>query len=406
MSFCESIGVVAMEAGDPIDGRRGPGIHPAHSTTRIRRAYNDMDILVILKPTIADGDRRGVVQRITDLGLSAHESRSEYRTVVSATGPTRPELKDQLEQLPGVDDVITVSLPYRLASREFHEAATILDIRGVRIGGGHVNVIAGPCAIEDRQMLHQVGRIVQRAGATVLRGGAFKPRTSPYSFQGKGLEGLKWLREVGDELDMPTITEVMDPRDVDVVAEHADIFQIGARNMQNFNLLLEVGRTDKPVLIKRGPAATITELLMSAEYVLSEGNHRVMLCERGIRTFGGESRYTLDLSAIPIIQERSHLPVFADPSHASGKRDLVPSLALAAVAAGAAGVVIEVHPRPDRALCDGPQAMLPGTFEALMDRIRAIADVVGRRVWEGRPEARTGGPSEPRSANSSGGERS
>ncbi|MCH7627869.1 MAG: 3-deoxy-7-phosphoheptulonate synthase [Proteobacteria bacterium] len=357
-------------------------------------------MLVILKPTATDGDRDGVVRRIADLGLASHVSKSEYRTVVSATGPCGPELKDQLEQLAGVDNVLVISLPYRLASREFHEAATILDIRGVRVGGAHVNVIAGPCAIEDREMLHEVGLTVQRAGATILRGGAFKPRTSPYSFQGKGLEGLKWLREVGDELGMPTITEVMDPRDVDAVAQYADIFQIGARNMQNFNLLLEVGRTDKPVFIKRGPASSITELLMSAEYVLSEGNHRVMICERGIRTFGSDSRYTLDLSAVPLIQERSHLPVFADPSHAAGKRDLVPSLALAAVAAGAAGVIVEVHPRPDRALCDGPQAMLPASFSALMDQIRAIAKVIGRRVWEARPTETVEPYSEPRPSGS------
>ena len=213
-----------------------------------------------------------------------------------------------------------------------------------------------------------------------MRGGAFEPRTSPYSFQGMGQEGLELLQEAGHELDMPTITEVMDPRDVGTVCEYADILQIGARNMQNFNLLLEVGKTDKPVLIKRGMAASITDLLLSAEYVLSQGNHRVILCERGIRTFSSDVRFTLDLSAVPLLMERSHLPVFIDPSHAAGKRDLVPSLTLAGIAAGAAGAIVEVHSCPDRALCDGPQAVMPKSFERLMVQIRQIAEVVGHRV--------------------------
>ncbi|MBI4718780.1 MAG: 3-deoxy-7-phosphoheptulonate synthase [Planctomycetes bacterium] len=341
-----------------------------------------MDLVVVMKSGAAADDVQRVVERVGELGLTPHTSRGEFRTIVGAVGEKTPELQQQLEQLPGVDHVMAITQPYRLASREFHEADTILDIRGVRIGGPHVNIIAGPCAIESREVLFSVGRAVKQAGAAILRGGAYKPRTSPYSFSGLGREGLELLQQAGAELGMPTITEVTDPRDVPVVCEFADILQIGARNMQNYNLLLEVGRTSKPVFIKRGLAASITELLMSAEYVLSQGNHRVMLCERGIRTFAEETRYTLDLSAVPVIQERSHLPVFVDPSHAAGKRDLVPALALAAIAAGAAGAIVEVHSCPDRALCDGPQAVLPARFTALMEQIRQVAAIVGHRVTQ------------------------
>ncbi len=339
-----------------------------------------MDMIVVMKSGVADGDVQRVVERVAELGLVPHPSKGEFRTIVGAIGQRTLEAQQQLEQLPGVDEVMAISQPYKLASREFHEADTILDIKGIRVGGPHVNIIAGPCAIESREILFGVGQAVKDAGASILRGGAFKPRSSPYSFSGKGKEGLELLQEAGEALNMPTITEVVDPRDVPIVYKYADIFQIGARNMQNFNLLLEVGKTDKPVFIKRGLAASITELLMSAEYVLSQGNHRVILCERGIRTFADEVRFTLDVSAIPVIQERSHLPVFIDPSHAAGKRDLVPALALAGIAAGAAGAIVEVHSCPDRALCDGPQAVLPNNFAKLMEQIRQIAEIVGHRV--------------------------
>jgi 3-deoxy-7-phosphoheptulonate synthase len=347
-----------------------------------------MDLIVVMKATAAGDDVQRVVERVQELGLVAHPSRGEFRTIVGAIGNRTPEVQQQLEQLPGVDEVLAVTQPYKLASREFHEADTILDIKGIRVGGPHVNIIAGPCAIESREVLFEVGKAVKEAGAAILRGGAYKPRTSPYSFQGLGRTGLELLKQAGDQLGMPTITEVTDPRDVATVYEYADIFQIGARNMQNFNLLLEVGRTDKPVFIKRGLAASVTELLMSAEYVLSEGNHRVILCERGIRTFSEEVRFTLDVSAVPVIQERSHLPVFIDPSHAAGKRDLVPALALAGIAAGAHGAIVEVHSCPDRALCDGPQAVLPKNFVRMMQQIRQIAEIVGHRVtaW-GREDA-------------------
>jgi 3-deoxy-7-phosphoheptulonate synthase len=347
-----------------------------------------VDLIVVMKANAAAEDVRRVVDRVGELGLAPHTSKGEFRTIVGAIGERTPEVQQQLEQLPGVDEVMAVSQAYKLASREFHEADTILDIKGIRVGGPHVNIIAGPCAIESREILFSVGAAVKEAGAAILRGGAFKPRTSPYSFSGMGIEGLKLLKEAGEALDMPTITEVVDPRDVSDVYDYADMFQIGARNMQNFNLLLEVGKTNKPVFIKRGLAASVQDLLMSAEYVLSQGNHRVILCERGIRTFSDEVRFTLDISAVPVIQERSHLPVFIDPSHAAGKRDLVPALALAGIAAGAAGAIVEVHSCPDRALCDGPQAVLPHNFAKLMEQIRQIAEIVGHRVtlW-GREDA-------------------
>lgn len=347
-----------------------------------------MDLIVVMKAAADAGDVKRVVDRVQELGLVPHPSKGEFRTIVGAIGKRTPQVQQQLEQLPGVDEVMAVTQPYKLASREFHEADTILDVKGIRIGGPHVNIIAGPCAIESREVLFEVGKAVKEAGASILRGGAYKPRTSPYAFQGLGKQGLEYLREAGRELGMPTITEVTDPRDVPTVYEYADMFQIGARNMQNFNLLLEVGKTDKPVFIKRGMSATITDLLMSAEYVLSQGNHRVILCERGIRTFSEDVRFTLDVSAVPVIQERSHLPVFIDPSHAAGKRDLVPPLALAGIAAGAAGCIVEVHSCPDRALCDGPQAVLPKNFVKLMEQIRQVAEIVGHRVtlW-GREDA-------------------
>ena len=352
-----------------------------------------MDIIVVMRSSATVDDEQFVIDRIAELGLTPHPSKGENRSIIGAIGDRSPQTQQQLEQLPGVDHVLVVTEPYKLASRSFHEADTILNIKGIRVGGPHVNIIAGPCAIESREVLFTVGRAVKDAGAAILRGGAFKPRTSPYSFQGMGKEGLELLKEAGDELDMPTITEVTDPRDVDIVYQYADIFQIGARNMQNFPLLLEVGKTDKPVFIKRGLAASITDLLMSAEYVLSQGNHRVILCERGIRTFSEEVRFTLDVSAVPVLQEKTHLPVFIDPSHAAGKRDFVPALALAGIAAGASGAIVEVHSCPERALCDGPQAVLPANFVDLMEKIRQIALIVGHRVtlW-GRDDPHTTKP--------------
>jgi 3-deoxy-7-phosphoheptulonate synthase len=270
--------------------------------------------------------------------------------------------------------------PFKLASREFHEADSVVEVKGVRIGGGHLAVIAGPCAIESEGRLGEIADHVHRAGANILRGGAFKPRTSPYSFQGMGEEGLRILQATGERLAMPVVTEVMDPRQVELVDRYADIFQVGARNMQNFDLLREVGRTSRPVLLKRGMSATVKDLLMSAEYILAEGNRQVILCERGVRSFEDSTRNMLDLSAVPNVKGQSHLPIIVDPSHATGRPDLIPAMALAAVAAGADGVHVEVHSCPEEALSDGPQALLPDQFARLMEQVRPLAELMGRQI--------------------------
>jgi 3-deoxy-7-phosphoheptulonate synthase len=274
----------------------------------------------------------------------------------------------------------TELLAYRLVGRELTSTATLVEVRGRRVGDGFFGLIAGPCTVETREQTLETARAVAEAGATILRGGAFKPRTSPYAFQGLGLKGLEILAEAREETGLPIVTELLDPRDVEAVAEVADIIQIGARNMQNFNLLAEVGRVPKPVLLKRAPSATIEELLMAAEYVAKEGNARVILCERGIKTFERATRYTLDLSAVPVLKRETHLPVIVDPSHAAGRSDLVLPLARAAVAAGADGVMIEVHPQPEDALCDGPQQIRIGDFARLADEVTKIVALMGKTV--------------------------
>jgi 3-deoxy-7-phosphoheptulonate synthase len=321
-----------------------------------------------------------VTKRIEDIGLKAHISKGIEHTVIGVLGKVFPELRDTLELLPGVDQVIPVSKPYKLASREFHPQDTIVKLNGVAIGGNEIVVMAGPCAVESEEQLLTTARAIKAAGATVLRGGAFKPRTSPYQFRGLGESGLKILAEVGKETQMPIITEVMAPNDVDLVAKYADILQIGARNMQNFILLDEVGKTKKPVLLKRGLSSNFQEWLLAAEYILAQGNEQVILCERGIRTFETYTRNTMDISAIPIIEKVSHLPIVADPSHATGKWYLVPPLALAAVAAGADGLLIEVHPNPDLALADGPQSLTFDNFRLLMSQILPIAEAMNRKL--------------------------
>ena len=321
-----------------------------------------------------------VTKRIEDIGLKAHISKGIEHTVIGVLGKVFPELRDTLELLPGVDQVIPVSKPYKLASREFHPQDTIVKLNGVAIGGNEIVVMAGPCAVESEEQLLATARAIKAAGATVLRGGAFKPRTSPYQFRGLGESGLKILAEVGEETQMPIITEVMAPNNVDLVAKYADILQIGARNMQNFILLDEVGKTKKPVLLKRGLSSNFQEWLLAAEYILAQGNEQVILCERGIRTFETYTRNTMDISAIPIIEKVSHLPIVADPSHATGKWYLVPPLALAAVAAGADGLLIEVHPNPDLALADGPQSLTFDNFRLLMSQILPIAEARNRKL--------------------------
>jgi len=337
-------------------------------------------MIVVMKTGCSQDEISHVTKRIEDIGLKAHISKGIEHTVIGVLGKVFPELRDTLELLPGVDQVIPVSKPYKLASREFHPQDTIVKINGVAIGGNEIVVMAGPCAIESEEQLLATARAIKAAGATVLRGGAFKPRTSPYQFRGLGESGLKILAEVGEETQMPIITEVMAPNDVDLVAKYADILQIGARNMQNFILLDEVGKTKKPVLLKRGLSSNFQEWLLAAEYILAQGNEQVILCERGIRTFETYTRNTMDISAIPIIEKVSHLPIVADPSHATGKWYLVPPLALAAVAAGADGLLIEVHPNPDLALADGPQSLTFDNFRLLMSQILPIAEARNRKL--------------------------
>ena len=305
-----------------------------------------------------------VVSEIERMGSQAHLSRGQFRTVIGAVGEEGQIDQNHLASLDGVDKVVPVMKPYKLASREFQEADSIVSIGGgsvpaVKVGGVHAMCIAGPCAVENPQMLKKIARLVHDGGATVLRGGAFKPRTSPYSFQGHGETALKWMRETGDELGMPICTEVMDTRQVELIERYTDAFQIGARNMQNFDLLREVGKTRKPVLLKRGLAATVKDWLLSAEYILSMGNRGVILCERGIKTFEDSIRYSLDVLSIPVARQWSHLPIIVDPSHCAGKRDYVSSVAAAGMAAGAHGIIVEVHYNPSEAQCDGPQALLP-----------------------------------------------
>jgi 3-deoxy-7-phosphoheptulonate synthase len=337
-------------------------------------------MIIILKTGVDAQVIDTVVSRVKELGLTPHVSQGQYRTIIGAIGEEKPDLVPFIEEISGVERVVQIMKPFKLASRDFHPEDSVFEIGGVKIGAGYVTIIAGPCAVENEELFREVSIAVKSAGAGIIRGGAYKPRTSPYAFQGLGKDGLKILRTVSDELKMPVVTEVVDPRDVDLVSQYADIIQVGARNMQNYNLLQEVGKTNKPVFLKRGLAAPIKEWLMSAEYILAEGNEKVILCERGIRTFSDETRFTLDISAVPIVKEFSHLPVFVDPSHAAGRRDLVYPLTLSAIAAGADGVMIEVHSCPDKAKCDGPQAMFPDKFRELMQVVRQIADVMGKTV--------------------------
>jgi 3-deoxy-7-phosphoheptulonate synthase len=337
-------------------------------------------MIVVMKVGSSQDEINGVKKRIEVNGLKAHISQGIEHTVIGVLGQVFPELRDALELLPGVDQVIPVSKPYKLASREFHPRDTIVELNGVAIGGNEIVVMAGPCAVESEEQLLATAQAVKEAGATILRGGAFKPRTSPYQFRGLGESGLKLLAQAGKEAQMPIITEVMSPDHVELVAKYADILQIGARNMQNFVLLDEVGKIKKPVLLKRGLSSSIQEWLLAAEYVMAQGNEQVILCERGIRTFETYTRNTMDLSAIPIIEKVSHLPIVADPSHATGKWYLVIPLALAAVAAGADGLLIEVHPNPDLALADGPQSLTFDNFRLLMSQLLPIAKTRNRKL--------------------------
>jgi 3-deoxy-7-phosphoheptulonate synthase len=337
-------------------------------------------MIIVLRPGSSQSQIDHILERIQELGFKPHVSRGELRTIIGIIGDENKIQAEPLAAIPGVEQVLPILKPYKLASREFHPEDSVIAVGTARIGGGSLGMIAGPCAVESKELLDDIAGEVKAAGANVLRGGAFKPRTSPYSFQGLGEAGLKMLREVGNHHGLPVVTEVMDPRQVEMVDRYADMFQIGARNMQNFDLLREVGQTRKPVLLKRGLSATIKDLLMSAEYILAEGNRQVVLCERGVRSFEDSTRNMLDLSAVPNVKGQTHLPIIVDPSHATGRPDLIPAMARAAVAAGADGVHIEVHSCPEKALSDGAQALLPRQYATLMDELRRIADVVGKTI--------------------------
>jgi 3-deoxy-7-phosphoheptulonate synthase len=340
-------------------------------------------MLVIMRHDATEEEIRGVVAVIEEMGYQARPMPGRQRTTVGVVGNDGRVNADRLAALDGVFECLHVTPPYKQASREWKQEGTIVRLPGgLSIGGDEVVAMAGPCSVESEKQILASAHAVREAGATILRGGAYKPRSSPYSFQGLGLPGLKLLVKAREETGLLIITEAMDPEGADLVAEHADIIQIGARNMQNYSLLKRVGKLKKPVLLKRGLSATIQELLLSAEYILAEGNPDVILCERGIRSFDSQTRNLFDLSAIPVVKKLSHLPIVADPSHGTGLREFVPPMARAAVAAGADGLLVEVHPQPDRAVSDGAQTLTPEQFDRMMREVRAIAEVIGRRVAE------------------------
>jgi 3-deoxy-7-phosphoheptulonate synthase len=335
-------------------------------------------MIIVMRGDATAADVAHVVERLQDIGAEAHVSEGQLRTVIGAVGDRSAIQQLPWEAFPGVERAVPVLKPYKFVSRDFQGTDTVVDVGGVAVGGTRVTVIAGPCAVESRDQLFAAAAAVKAAGATILRGDAFKPRTSPYSFQGLGEKGLELLAEARDEFGLPFVAEVVDPRQIELVSSYADLIRIGTRNMANFPLLAEVGRQPKPVMLKRGFTATIEEWLNAAEYVYKEGNHSVILCERGIRTFESQTRNTLDVSAVPVVKSLSHLPVLVDPSHSGGRRALVAPLARAGVAAGADGLIVDVHPAPETALVDGAQAILPDEFAALMDQVRAVVAAIGR----------------------------
>ncbi|MEK7702488.1 MAG: 3-deoxy-7-phosphoheptulonate synthase [Nitrospirota bacterium] len=337
-------------------------------------------MIVVLKPSATDRESDQVIAKISEAGLTPHVMKGTERTVIAVIGDERVLSPDVLSAMPGVEEVMPILSPYKLVSREYQKENTVIDVSGVRIGEKKIVVMAGPCSIETKERLFSIADSVKEAGALILRGGAFKPRTSPYNFQGLGEEGLEYLSEARTRTGLIVITEIMDPRDMPLMMKHADIIQIGARNMQNFRLLTEVGSHNKPVMLKRGLSATVKEWLLSAEYIMAAGNNQVMLCERGIRTFETATRNTLDLSAVTVVKQLSHLPVIVDPSHAVGKTSMVAPMAKAAVAAGADGIMLEVHSNPELAFCDGEQALLPKDFKTLMGQMKKIAEAVDREM--------------------------
>jgi len=337
-------------------------------------------MIVVMRMGATEEEIQAVVARVESMGFRAHLSRGQERTIIGIIGDERPVSPNGLLLLDGVEKVMPVLRPFKLASREFHPQDTVLSINGVQIGSRQVVIMAGPCAVESRQQLLETAWAVKEAGASILRGGAFKPRTSPYSFQGLGEEGLELLAEAREETGLAIVTEAMGPDQVPLVSRYADILQVGARNMQNYNLLHAVGASGRPVLLKRGMMATLEELLMSAEYILSHDNYQVMLCERGIRTFETYTRNTLDINAVPVLKQLTHLPVIVDPSHSTGRWELVQAVSRAAVAAGADGLLVEVHPHPEEALSDGAQSLRPEAFAELVRQVRRVAEAVGRTL--------------------------
>jgi 3-deoxy-7-phosphoheptulonate synthase len=337
-------------------------------------------MMIIMDEGATEEEVAHVLARLAEVGATGHVSSGDRVTVIGAIGDREEITALPLEACPGVDRVVAILKPYKLVSREFHPADTVIDVRGVKVGGGHVALIAGPCSIENEEQLMAAARAVRENGGSMLRGGAFKPRSSPYSFQGLGVEGLRLLAAARDETGLPIVTELTDPRDLEPVLEYADVIQIGARNMQNFQLLSECGQVEKPILLKRGLSATIEEWLMAAEYIVKEGNRRVILCERGIRTFETATRNTFDVSAVPVVKLASHLPILVDPSHATGRPELVLPLSLAGIVAGADGVLVETHPNPEHALSDGPQSLSTAAFAEYAARVHELVAWVGKRV--------------------------
>lgn len=333
-------------------------------------------MLIVMDAHATPEQTEAVCKKIEELGLKPHPMPGANRTAIGITGNAEPVVFDPFENMPGVVELIPVTQPYKLVSREFHADDTAVQVGPVTVGGGNLVVIAGPCAVETEERTIRIAEKVREAGAHMFRGGAFKPRTSPYSFQGLGLEGLKMLAKAREKTGLPIVTEAVDADSMDLVEEHADVIQIGARNMQNFELLKKAGRATKPVLLKRGMSATLDDFLLAAEYILSEGNNQVILCERGVRTFTDHTRNTLDLSIVPAVKRISHLPILTDPSHGTGKRHKVAPMSRASVAAGADGLIIEVHDEPDQALSDGPQALLPEDFAVLMDQLNLLDPLV------------------------------
>jgi 3-deoxy-7-phosphoheptulonate synthase len=338
-------------------------------------------MVIVMEPTATEEQIQKVIESLVEVGYDVHRSTGVSHTVLGAVGSPRIVVDPtSLELIPGVREVVKISAPYKLVGRTFKSADTIVDIAGVKVGGPEVIVMAGPCSVESQEQVMSVAKAVAASGARVLRGGAFKPRTSPYAFQGHGEEALRWMRAAADECGLAVISEIMDARHIEMMGRYVDCYQVGARNMQNFDLLKDLGKVRRPVLLKRGLSATIEELLLSAEYILAGGNQQVILCERGIRTFENATRNTLDISAIPVVEKLSHLPMLVDPSHGTGRRDKVIPMARAGVAAGADGLLIEVHNDPEKALSDGAQSLYPEQFDRLMSELRVIAPVLGRSL--------------------------